>query len=131
MTIAPHPHLQPAEVQRFVNVDGPRRVALVAIQDDDIVWSHGSIVSPGRPTPKPLVIQDDLQGRGLGTALLEHLAQSARENGVTRLVAQTLPENTRMLRVFRHFRPDMTAAYTGGVIEVTILLESNGGDHND
>jgi GNAT superfamily N-acetyltransferase len=127
-----HPHLQPAEVRRFVNVDGTRRVAVVAIRDDDIVAvARFDRVAGTTDAEAAFVVQDDLQGRGLGTALLEHLAQRAREKGVTRLVAQTLPENTRMLRVFRHFRPDMTVAYAGGVIEVTIPLESNQRDHDD
>jgi GNAT superfamily N-acetyltransferase len=127
-----HPHLQPAEVRRFVNVDGARRVALVATQDDDIVGvARFDRVAETTDAEAAFVVRDDLRGRGLGTALLEHLAQRARENGVTRLVAQVLPGNARMLHVFRHFRPDLTAAFVGGVIEVKIPLDPNGGDHHD
>ncbi len=127
-----HPHLQPAEVRRFVNVDGTRRVALVATRDGDIVGvARFDRVAGTTDAEAAFVVQDDLQGRGLGTALLEHLAHVACEKGVTRLVAQTLPDNTRMLHVFRQYRPDLTVAYAHGVIEVTIPLDSNGGDHND
>ena len=118
-----HPHLQTAEARRFVNVDGTRRVALVATQDDDIVGvARFDRVAETTDAEAALVVQDNLQGHGLGTALLERLAVSAREKGITRLVALILPENTRMRQVLRHLRSDMTAGYAGGVVEVTVPL---------
>ena len=39
-------------------------------------------------------------GPGLGSVLLEHLAAAARERGIHRFVAEVLPENRAMLRVF-------------------------------
>jgi acyl-CoA synthetase (NDP forming)/GNAT superfamily N-acetyltransferase len=47
-----------------------------------------------------LLVEDDHQQRGLGTLLLEDLAARARSAGITRLVADTLIENHRMLDVF-------------------------------
>lgn len=47
-----------------------------------------------------LLVEDDHQGRGIGTLLLEDLAIRARATGITRLVADTLIENRRMLDVF-------------------------------
>ena len=124
---SPHPHLRPDEVQRFTNVDGVRRVALVATLDDEIVGvARFDLLDPTTDAEAAFVVRDDLQGRGIGTALLELLAERARESGVTRFVAATLPENTRMRQVFRHLRPDATSAFSGGVIEVTIPLEPPG-----
>ncbi len=48
-----------------------------------------------------LEVADVLRGHGLGTALLLHLAEAARAEGVRRFVADVLPENWRMLEVFR------------------------------
>lgn len=48
-----------------------------------------------------LEVADAMRGHGLGTALLLHLAEAARAEGVTRFVADVLPENWRMLEVFR------------------------------
>ena len=48
------------------------------------------------------VIQDEHQGRGLGTIFLEHIAQAARERGMRRFVAEVLPDNQRMFEVFHH-----------------------------
>ena len=46
-------------------------------------------------------VADDLQGRGVGTRLLERLAARASEAGVERFVAEVLPQNAPMLAVFR------------------------------
>lgn len=39
------------------------------------------------------VVQDEHQGRGLGSVLLEHLAVAARHRGITRFYADTLATN--------------------------------------
>src|SRR4051812_2536567 len=45
-------------------------------------------------------VGDDVQGRGLGTRLLEQLAARASAVGIERFLAVVLPENSQMLRVF-------------------------------
>jgi acetyl coenzyme A synthetase (ADP forming)-like protein len=47
------------------------------------------------------VVADDLQGRGVATLLLEELARVANDAGIATFVAEVLPENVRMLDVFR------------------------------
>src|SRR5262249_24773876 len=47
------------------------------------------------------LIADDLRGRGLGTRLLELLADVARADGIATFCAQVLRSNTAMLQVFR------------------------------
>jgi acetate---CoA ligase (ADP-forming) len=47
------------------------------------------------------VVAEDFQGRGVATLLLEELARQADEAGITTFVAEVLPENVRMLDVFR------------------------------
>ena len=42
-----------------------------------------------------------MQGRGLATVLIAHLAQVASARGVTTFTATVLPENRRMISVFR------------------------------
>src|SRR5262249_31987749 len=45
------------------------------------------------------LVADNLQGRGLGTRLLELLAEVARADGITEFSAQVLRTNSRMLEV--------------------------------
>ncbi len=46
-------------------------------------------------------VADDYQGRGVATLLLEALAEAAGEAGITTFCAEILPENMKMLEVFR------------------------------
>lgn len=46
-------------------------------------------------------VADVLRGRGLATILMARLAAAARERGIETFVAEVLPENRRMLEVFR------------------------------
>jgi GNAT superfamily N-acetyltransferase len=46
------------------------------------------------------VVTDDHQHLGIGTLLLDHLADAARSHGVETFVAQTLSDNRDMLGVF-------------------------------
>ena len=46
-------------------------------------------------------VADELQGQGLGTILLAHLAEAAEEQGVAIFEASVLPDNYRMAGVFR------------------------------
>ena len=46
-------------------------------------------------------VADEMQGRGLATVLIAHLAQVASARGVPTFTATVLPENRRMISVFR------------------------------
>lgn len=48
-----------------------------------------------------LVVLDQFQGRGIGTELLRHLVQEARNQNVGRLEAEMLRDNTTIQRVFK------------------------------
>jgi acetate---CoA ligase (ADP-forming) len=65
---------------------------------------------------------DDLQGHGLGTRLLEQLAALAAGNGVRRFVADVMPENRHMLRVFADAGFEVTRTLSGGEIEVGFAI---------
>ncbi len=63
-------------------------------------------------------VADDLQGRGVGTRLLEQLAALAGEAGIERFVAVVMPENRPMLTVFEDAGFKIGRALDGGEIEV-------------
>ena len=85
-------------------VDYRRRYGLVAVGGDGAVLAHaGWERQPDRPDRAEVAfaIADAMQGKGLGTILLGQLAEAADQAGVGVLVAEVLPENHRMVRVFR------------------------------
>ncbi len=69
-----------------------------------------------------LLVDDDHQGLGIGTLLLEGLAVHAPANGVARLVAEVLPNNTHMLSVFRATGFAAHTRYADGTVHVDLPL---------
>jgi GNAT superfamily N-acetyltransferase len=116
-----HPRLSDAEVQRFTEVDGVDRVALVAEQGPEIVAVARYDRSPGRDEAEvAFVVDDAFQGHGLATILLQRLAGAARSHGIRWLVADTLSENFRMLKVFRDAGFPRTFTRASEVIHVVM-----------
>jgi GNAT superfamily N-acetyltransferase len=97
----------PKEIDFFLKVDFSRHVALVALADEDdcptiVGGGRYVVVQPGRAEVAFVVI-DEYQGQGLGAHLMRHLAIIARAAGLKELIAEVLPENTAMRRVFNKF----------------------------
>ena len=121
---SPHPELSDDEVERFTNVDHDRRVAIVA-------ELGGRIVAVGRyegiddtsSAEVAFVVTDEHQGRGLGTLLLEQLAAAARERGINRFVAETLPDNRPMIQVFRDAGFEVLQRWEEGAVRVELAIE--------
>jgi RimJ/RimL family protein N-acetyltransferase len=91
----------------FLNADFVKHVALVAEIDEDgrrtIVGGGRYIVTePGRAEIAFVVI-DAYQRLGLGTLLMRHLAVLARSAGLKEMIADVLPENAAMRKVFSKF----------------------------
>src|SRR3954447_24546497 len=72
-----------------------------------------------------LAVADDLHGCGVGTLLLEHLGSRARQAGVRRFVAEVMPENRPMLRVFADSGLRTVTRQGGGAIELEIMLTAD------
>ena len=70
-----------------------------------------------------LLIDDEHQGEGLGTLLLEDLVARARARGIRELVALTLRSNVQMLEVFRDLGLPLRIEAEGETFGVTVGLE--------
>jgi RimJ/RimL family protein N-acetyltransferase len=95
------------EIAFFLNIDFENHVALVAQIDEDghpAIAAGGRyiVVRPGKAEIAFMVV-DAYQGQGIGTVLMRHLADLARDAGLKELIAEVLPENTAMLNVFKKF----------------------------
>lgn len=121
---SPKPTLSRQEVERFTHVDHDTRVALVAELGDRLVGVARYDREVGTDSAEvAFVISDEHQGRGIGTALLEHLAAAARERGITRFVAQTLARNHHVLGVMRAAGFAERTRLEDGVVYVELLIE--------
>jgi len=95
------------EIAFFINIDFTNHVALAALTEEDgrkVIIGGGRyiVVEPGQAEIAFIVI-DAYQGQGVGTMLMRHLATIARAAGLKSLVAEVLPENTAMRKVFSKF----------------------------
>ncbi len=116
---APLRRLSPKDLHRFTHVDYVDRVALVATVRDDIVGiGRYDRVSP-TSAEVAFNISDNFQGRGIGSVMLEHLAAIAQEEGVTRFVAEVLPQNRKMLSVFSEAGYAVSRRFEDGVVSVS------------
>ncbi|MDO5699446.1 MAG: GNAT family N-acetyltransferase [Dermatophilus congolensis] len=121
---APIKHLSESDVHRFTHVDYDERVALVALIGEDII----GIARYDRLDDRSIAevafnISDHFQGKGLGSVLLEHLAAIAGEEGVTQFVADVLPQNRKMMKVFVDAGYEVSHAFEDGVIAVSFRIE--------
>lgn len=108
----------------FLNVDFTGHVALVATikQGDDTAIVGGAryvVAAPGVAEVAFTVI-DDFQGKGLGSALLRHLALLAKGASLKQLTADVLPENTAMMNIFRRSGLPATIRKARGVVHVSL-----------
>lgn len=71
------------------------------------------------------LVADDAQNRGLGSLLLEHLAEAAYLNGIKQFEAYVLKENERMMQVFRASGFAITTNQESEVIHVVWPLRQN------
>ncbi len=118
-----HPELSPTELYRFTHVDHRDREAIVASDGSEIV-GVARFDREDDPTAAEVafVVADPWQGRGLGSVLFQRLADRARAAGVQRFVADTLPDNLRMLAVFHHAGLPCTSRSSDGVVHLELAL---------
>jgi RimJ/RimL family protein N-acetyltransferase len=118
-----HPELSADEVDRFTHVDHRDRDAIVARIDGAIVGvARFDRIDDSDRAEVAFVVSDAWQGHGLGTAMFEALASRARRAHIAWFVADTLPHNTKMLRVFRDAGLPVSSEFRGGVVHLTIEL---------
>jgi acetate---CoA ligase (ADP-forming) len=67
-------------------------------------------------------VDDDFQGKGLSTLLLERLAIRAAQNGIEQFQASTLADNAAMLEVFRDSGFAIRSKTSAGVVELRLSL---------
>jgi GNAT superfamily N-acetyltransferase len=124
--LAAKPRFSAGELRYLTEVDGVNHIALVAIEAS---WPH-RLVGTARAVRLhdapdtaewAIVVADHLQGKGLGSRMIEMLADAARENGISRFTATMLTDNApvhRLLaRVTDRLRHEEWSS--GGVHEVS------------
>ena len=115
---APYPRLSDRDLRRFTQVDYVDRVAFIVTLGEDMIAVGRYDRIEDDHAEVAFLIEDAHQGRGIAQLLLEHLAQAARERGITRFVAEVLPENRRMGKVFADAGYRVSKGIDDGVLAV-------------
>ncbi len=114
----PYPRLSNRDVERFTEVDYVDRVAFILTLGQNMIAVGRYERMEDDHAEVSFLIEDAHQGRGIAQLLLEHLAQAARERGITRFVAEVLPENRRMAKVFADAGYRVSRGVEDGVLTV-------------
>ena len=119
----PMPRLSDRDVERFTHVDHVDRVAFVLLVAEKLIAVGRYDVVEAGEAEVAFLVEDQHQGRGIAQLLLEHLAQAGRERGVERFVAEVLPDNQRMIQIFRDAGYRVAGGYSDGVMMLEFPID--------
>ena len=115
------------DARRFCTVDYKNTFALVG---EVQIGQRREIIAIGRYYRLPnkrsarvvFAIEDAYHGKGIGTRLIEWLANAARDNGIAFFEGDVLAENERMMAVLKDYGFHIDSELKGGVYHVTIPI---------
>ena len=113
------------EVARLLRADYDNEFVLVAESGGRLSAVASYTRDPATPgrAQVAFTIADALQGRGIGTRMLETLAGIARDHHIRTFDAYVLYDNDRMLNVFLDSGFEVTQRLDGGMFHVALSLE--------
>ncbi len=116
------PTLSARELEYYTKLDYERRMAFIAEHDGQMIGVARYDISEDVPTRAEVafMVEDAHQGRGVGTQLFQILTIYARRQGVASFEAYVLPENAKMMRLFRNSGYQMRRAFEEGVYIVSL-----------
>lgn len=119
------PRLDLARAIAIATIDYDHEFVLVAEHGDLLAGIAGYYRDPNRPERAEVAfaLAESSQGRGLGTRLLERLAEIARERRVRAFDAYVMGGNRRMLEVFQQSGFGVTHTVEEGVFHMTLDLD--------
>ena len=118
----------PRLVEPMLDPDWVERGALagmIADAEGERVVALGSYVRLRDPARAEVAfaVADELQGKGVGTRLLEQLADEAGRVGIESFLAEVLADNRAMLGVLESAGFEVQREYDSGVAEVTLAID--------
>jgi len=123
----PKPKLSPSEAEYLAHVDFHNRFAVVAEITEEkekhlVGVGRFDINEPGL-AESAIVVRDDYQGVGLGTALLTRMREVARGRGLHAFTAEILAENSKMIDLLVSNELEVDAP-RDGIVRVVAPVET-------
>lgn len=122
VTIMPH-----REMQKYVNVDFKDIMSIVGVVQYDraeriIAEARYAYDRHEDAHEMAFIVDEEFQGRGLATFLLNFIMKIARERGIKKLSASVLPQNEKMLKVFQRGEVKPQSRIEDGVVQLRFML---------
>ncbi len=122
ITTMPH-----REMQKYVNIDYEKALSIVGVITQD---RTERIIAEARYAFDPhtgeyemaFIVDEEFQGRGISTFMLNYLITIARERGIKSLTATVLGHNYKMMRVFAKAEVKPESKATDGAVEMKFSL---------
>jgi acyl-CoA hydrolase/GNAT superfamily N-acetyltransferase len=119
------------EMQKYVSVDYENILSVVGIvhkgRSEKIIAEARYAYDKFEDNYEmAFVVDEDYQGKGIATFLLNYLIRIAKERGIKKLCAYVLPENESMIKVFKKACiPSETSIEDGAVVETIDLTQDD------
>ena len=124
------PAVAEQEARRICREPRPDHAALLAVLDGEVAGcgTYEQAGTGSQSAEVAFTVADDLQNRGIGMLLLEHLVSLGRGRGFRAFTAETLSENAAMLRVFADAGLQAQRSLADGVYDLTFPLPADEAD---
>jgi len=116
------------DVESMFQIDYVKNLTLLVVVGE---FGFGKVVAVGEYLLDPakniaeiaFSVSKEWQGKGLGKILMKKLSEAARENGISGLMAYTLPRNQGMIKLFKSLPYKTKTVYDGEVVELTFMFD--------
>lgn len=94
--------LSPQMLKHFTEIDYDRHLAIIAVTpveggETEIAVGRYVVLPNGEDCEFAIVVADEWQRKGIASALMQVLIDSARERGLKRMIGEVLATNNKML----------------------------------
>ncbi len=121
--------LSVCDLKNFTELDFENHVGLIATITEN---NEERLIGVGRfvreasqdEAESAFIVDDEYQGRGAATSLLQHLVKLARRLGITTLKAYVQADNLNMLGVFERSELPMTKTVADGITHIVLRFET-------
>lgn len=115
-------------IQKYVNIDYVHTVSIVGLHmtgssEHIIAEGRYSYYEAGNKYELGFAVDEEFQGIGIASFLLNYLIRIARERGIEKLYATVLPQNKAMLRVFHKAVVKPVVREDGGCFELVLNVK--------
>jgi GNAT superfamily N-acetyltransferase len=117
------------DVETMYAIDYVNDLTILALVGE---FGFGKVVAVGEYLLDPAAnlaevafsVSRDYQGKGLGRILIRKLAEAARENGISGMVAYTSPQNRGMIRLFNYLPYKVKTVFDGDMLVLSCRFDA-------